>query len=139
MYRSIGEYPSDNDLKMWQNNMPHITTGASDQTRRKGQHITVHIKRTRPDSAALASSPPIHVTKVHVVQTSSTDSLASFTASSTVSGEGSNYYSWDIPAASADAAPQAGAMEEGTAIREHLAMIRPIGWRGIPDEIEVQG
>jgi hypothetical protein len=78
------------------------------------------------------------VKKLHAIQTNSIDNLAGFTSSSTASGEGSNYYSWDAPAASADAAPQAGAMEEGRARREHLAMIRPIGWRGIPDEIEVQ-
>lgn len=125
-------------LKMWQNNMPHITSGASNQTRRKGQHVTVHIKRTRPDSATLASSPPVIVKKLHVIQTSSIDNLAGFTTSLTVSGEGSNYYSWDVPAPSSDTAPQAGAVEEGTAIRENSAMIRPIGWRGIPDELEVQ-
>jgi hypothetical protein len=118
--------------------MPHITVGGNDQPQRKGQHITVHIKRTRSDAAALASSPPVLVKKLHVVQTSSIDTLASFTASSTASGEGSNYYSWDVAAPPNDAAPQAGSMEERTAIQEHLAMIRPIGWRGIPDEMEVQ-
>jgi hypothetical protein len=118
--------------------MPHITGGASDQPRRKGQHITVHIRRTRPDAAALASAPPVLVKKLHVVQTSSIDNLAGFNASSTVSGEGSNYHSWDVGAPPNDAVPQAGATEERTAVQEHLAMIRPIGWRGIPDEIEVQ-
>jgi hypothetical protein len=125
-------------LKMWQDNMPRITHGPADGNRRNGQHIIVYIKRTQPDSAELASTPPVLVKKLHVVQASSVDDLASFNASHMTSGEGSDYYSWDMPAGSVDASPQAGAMEESMARREHLAMIRPIGWRGIPDEIEVQ-
>jgi len=125
-------------FKMWQNNMPRISRGPSDQARRNGQHITVHIKRTRPDSASLASTPPVVVKRLHVIQTSSLDNLASFHASPTTSGESSNYYSWDAYPDSSTAGSQAGGVEEDAVRNENMALVRPIGWRGFPDEIEVQ-
>lgn len=121
---------------MWQNNMPHVSHGGTGANTRKGQHITVHIKRTRSDSTGLASTPPVVVAKLHVIQTSSVDAIESFSASSNLSGEGSNYFSWVAPSTSAG--PQAGEVNETRAREENVALIRPIGWRGYTDEIEIQ-
>ncbi|KIM25395.1 hypothetical protein M408DRAFT_26186 [Serendipita vermifera MAFF 305830] len=131
---SNGEKLCINKVYMWQNNMPRISV--SGQAARKGQHMTVHIKRTKPDSSTLSNTPPV-VTRLHAFQINSADQLAAFTSSSNLSGEGSNYFSWAVPSASSNDA-QAGAVDETTARQQNVALVRPTGWRGYPDEIEIQ-
>jgi hypothetical protein len=106
---------------MWQNNMPHISISGS--AARRGQNITVHIKRS-PSDTGLASAAP-SVLKLHVAQVGAVEELVSITESNE-----SKYYTWEAIAALAD--------NEAEAIKEQFVLTRPLGWPGVSDEIELQ-
>lgn len=111
--------------------MPHISISGS--APRRGQNITVHIKRTPGASeASLASTAP-SVLKLHVAQVGTVDELVSITDASNAS----RYYTWEAPQLKG-AAIAALADNEADAIKEQFVLTRPVGWRGVPDEIELQ-
>lgn len=116
---------------MWQNNMPHISVTGT--TPRRGQNITVHIKRTPSTAnAALANTVP-SVLRLHVAQVSAVEELVAITEASNEA----KYYTWDAPQLKGDSIA-ALANDEGAAIREQFFLTRPVGWRGFPNEIELQ-
>jgi hypothetical protein len=118
---------------MWKNNMPRITT-PGEQPRRNGQHVTVHITRTKEatsETAADGESTPPRVLKLHVAQASDISDL------SACASDEDRSYTWNSPELLGEAVA-AQAENEASAIRHHFVLKRPEGWRGIPNEIELQ-
>lgn len=102
------------------------------QTARKGHHITVHIKREPVSpSTALATTTPT-ILRLHVAQVSSAEALLSVSSS-----DPGQCYTWDSPLLKG--VEFAGLVsDESSAQREHHLLMRPIGWRGVENEVEIQ-
>jgi len=128
-----GEILSISRIYMWQNNMPHISISGS--AARRGQNITVHIKRSPSEptdtDTGLASAAP-SVLKLHVAQVGAVEELVSITEPNE-----SKYYTWEAPQLKGEAIA-ALADNEAEAIKEQFVLTRPLGWRGVADEIELQ-
>ncbi|PVG03364.1 hypothetical protein CPB86DRAFT_695887 [Serendipita vermifera] len=124
---------SINKVYMWQNAMPSINTSGASNTR-KGQHITVHIKRTPGVATGALSASPPKVAKLHVAQVSKVDDLKSVTSSN----DEASYYAWSAPQLMSDRVAAGAYDDETAARREHFVLTRPVGWRGFQDEIELQ-
>lgn len=122
---------------MWKNNMPGITQPGG-PPRRNGQHITVHITRTKESTSengenaqTAISGPPPRVLKLHVAQISNVNDL------SACASDESRSYTWSSPQLLGDAI--AAQAEDENAARIHRFLLkRPDGWRGIPNDIELQ-